>query len=111
MAGRVEVLLTPGTGSLVASQIIKVGTVRVQEVVCTNTSAGVLYCQIFDSATLPADTAAPDIVFAVPANSTASYDNQQGLIFPAGLTVCISSTAHTKTIAGAVAVFHTLTET
>lgn len=81
-----------------------------QEVICTNTSAGVVYCQVFNSATVPADTAEPDVVFAVPATSTASWDAQQGVTFDTGVSVCVSSTAHTKTIAGAVAVFNTILE-
>lgn len=111
MAGSIaRVTLTKGTGSLVASQIIAAAAVNVQEISCTNTSAGVLYCQVFDSATLPADSTTPDIVFAVPATSTAVYDNQQGISLASGCVVCISSTAHTKTIGSAVAVFGALTE-
>lgn len=110
MSDATRVTLIPGTGSLVASQVISAAGVNLQEIVCTNTSGGVLYCQVFDSATVPADTATPVIVFAVPATGSASYDNQQGIVFADGVAVCISSTAHTKTIAGALAVFHALIE-
>jgi hypothetical protein len=110
MSDATRVTLTSGTGDLVASQIISAAPVSLQEIVCTNTSEAVVYCQVFNSATLPADTAHPDIVFAVPATGSASYDNAQGIHLSAGCTVCVSSTAHEKTIAGAVAVFHALTE-
>lgn len=110
MSNPVRVALTSGTGSLAASQVVSAVPVMLQEVLCVNTSTDVLYCQVFNSATVPADTATPDIVFAVPGTGTASYDNTQGISFDAGVSVCVSTTAHTKTIATAVAVFHALTE-
>lgn len=94
-----------------ASAIASAVSCRVDEIVCTNTSAGVLYLHIFDSATLPADTAAPDVCVAVPATSTVSWDPERGdsrdrgVPFDSGCVVCLSSTAATKTIAGAVGVF------
>ena len=83
---------------------------NVEEVICTNTSGAVVYCQVFNSATVPADTAQPDLVFAVPTTATASLDLQQGVHFSAGVSVCVSTTAHTKTIATAIAVFNTILE-
>jgi hypothetical protein len=77
------------------------------ELVCTNTSGGVLYLHIFlDATALPADTAVPDVCIAVPANSTVGYD-PQGTRLPTGGSVafCLSSTAATKTVAGSVGVF------
>jgi hypothetical protein len=111
MAGAIaRVTNTNGTGSLVASAIVLAAPGTVQEIVCTNTSAGVLYCQVFNSTTLPANATTPDFVFAVPATSTASWDAQQGVHFDTGIVVCVSTTAHTKTIATAVAVFNTILE-
>lgn len=108
--GAVRPSLVSGSGALVASQIIVASGAVLEELTCTNTSGSVVYCQIFNSATLPADTTTPDIVFAVPATSSASLDLQQGLPLSAGCTVCVSTTAHTKTIAGAVAVFSAVLE-
>jgi len=99
-----------GTGALVASQVISATPKSLQEIVCTNTGAAVAYCQIFNTTSVPADTAIPEIVFAVPAGTTASYDNQQGIAFDTGICVAISSTAHVKTIKAAEAVFHALVE-
>jgi hypothetical protein len=50
------------------------------------------------------------VVFAVPAGGTASWDPRQGVTFATGLSVAISSTAHTKTIKAAEAVFNTTLE-
>ena len=89
-----------------ASAVAAAASCRVDEVICTNTSAGVLYLHIFDSATVPADTTAPDVCIAIPATSTASWDPEgEKLSFNSGCAVCLSSTAATKTVAGAVGVF------
>lgn len=94
-----------------ASAVVSAVQCRVDEVIATNTSAGVLYLHIFDSATVPADTAAPDVCIAVPATSTASWDpergggSDRGTPFSSGCAVCFSSTAATKTVAGAIGVF------
>lgn len=94
------------SAALEASQIVSTTSTRINEVIATNTSAGVLYLHIFDSATLPADTAAPEVSIAIPATSTVSWDPEgEKVLFNAGFTVCLSSTAATKTIAGAVGVF------
>lgn len=93
-----------------ASAVASAAACAVDEIIATNTSAGVLYLHIFDSATVPADTTAPDVCIAVPATSTASFDprdarGSQGVTFDNGCSVCFSSTAATKTVAGAVGVF------
>ena len=78
------------------------------EIFCTNTSAGVLYFQIFfDVTALPADTAVPDVCIAVPATGTVSWDPAGDYRrVGAGVAFCLSSTAATKTIAGAWGAFH-----
>ena len=98
-------VLVSGAGSLVASQVVSLGPTQLFELGCTNTSGGTLYCQIFNSASVPADSTTPDVVFAVPGTSSVSWDPQEGINFSAGISVCLSSTAHTKTIAGSVGVF------
>jgi hypothetical protein len=60
------------------------------------------YIQIFDSATLPADTAVPIQVQWVPATSPYSFDfGVYGRGFAAGIVACNSSTLATKTIGAA----------
>jgi len=110
MSNATRVAVTSGTNALQASQIVSAGSAMLQEIICTNTSVAAVYCQVFNSATVPADTAEPVIVFAVPAGATASYDAQQGISFDTGISVCVSTTAHTKTIATAIAVFNTILE-
>lgn len=94
-----------------ASAIASAVACRVDEIVATNIETSTLYLHIFDSATLPADTAAPDICIAVPTLSTVSWDPERGsnadrgVPFSSGCVVCLSSTAATKTIAGAKGVF------
>jgi len=94
-----------------ASAVASASRCRVDEIIATNSSAGVLYLHIFDSATVPADTTAPDICISVAATSTVSWDPEAlsqsdvGVVFDNGCAVCLSSTAATKTVAGAVGVF------
>ena len=93
-----------------ASAVASAAACFVDEIIATNTSAGVLYLHIFDSATVPADTTAPLVCIAVPATSTAAYDPREGrgsrgAKFDNGCSVCFSSTAATKTVAGSVGVF------
>lgn len=95
------------SAALEASAVVGTTTLTVDEIICTNTSAGVLYLHIFDTGTLPADTTAPDICIAIPPTSTVGYDPEgQKLTFGSGLSICLSSTAATKTIATAVGVFN-----
>lgn len=96
--------------ALEASAVISAVPCYIDEIVCTNTSAGVLYFLIFDSATVPADTTDPDICIAVSATSTVSWDPQeakgsQGAKFDNGCSVCLSTTAVPKTVATAVGAF------
>lgn len=96
------------SAALEASAVACATQCWIDEVVCTNSTAGVLYLHIFDSATVPADTTAPDICIAVPATSTVSWDENKegrGAKFLNGCSVCLSSTAVPKTVAGAVGGF------
>jgi hypothetical protein len=110
MSNAIRVTNVSSGASLVSGAVMSAVACNMQELVCTNTGGSTVYCQIFDSATVPADTATPVVVFAVPATSTASYDTAQGLTLGTGFSVCISSTAHTKTVGSAEAVFTALIE-
>lgn len=98
------------SAALEASAVASAAPCFVDEVICTNSSAGVLYLHIFDLAAVPADTTDPDISIAVPATGTVSWDPAEqragrGAKFDNGCSVCLSSTANPKTVAGAVGVF------
>lgn len=110
MSNATRVSVVASAGALEASRIISATGANLQEIACTNTSASAVYCQVYNTATVPADTAVPVLSFAVPASSSASYDNQQGIVFDTGICVAISTTAHVKTIATAVATFFALIE-
>ena len=77
------------------------------ELTVTNTGAAA-YLQVFlETSAVPADTAVPDLVIAVPANATVSYDPQGGRWSVGGnIAFCLSSTAATKTATGAVGWFN-----
>ena len=87
---------------------------RIDEIIASNTSSSLRWLHIFDSATLPADTAVPDISIAIAAQSTVSWDSEQraaadrGTPFSNGLAICLSSTAATKTITTASEGFFTV---
>ena len=60
------------------------------------------FVQLFDAASVPADGAQPDVVFAVPTNGNFSLDVPNvGLPFSNGISACISSTPAVKTVGGA----------
>ena len=61
------------------------------------------FIQIHNSATLPGDGGAPVITFPVPAGGVFSYSpgEKWGKFFSAGIVVCNSTTAATKTLGSA----------
>ena len=59
-------------GTLVAGTVISAVPCNLQELVCTNTGAATVYCQIHNLTSAPSDTAVPVIVFAVPTGATAT---------------------------------------
>lgn len=90
------------SSSVAEDEAVVAGRVEVDEIIATNSSASTRYFQIFDSATVPADTAVPLFSIAVAAGTTAVWDPTAGRFgtetFAAGIAVCLSSTLATKTV-------------
>ena len=74
-----------------------------------NSSASDMFLQVFDSATEPAEGTAPKILAFAPSESQFGWAVERfATPFTNGIYVCLSSTAATKTVAGAVAWFNIL---
>lgn len=97
------------SGALAASGVIvNDGPVRLYGVVISNSSASAIFVQLFDSASVPADTTVPDEVVTVPGNSTwalwfGADPDRGGRSFSNGLSWAVSTTLATKTLGSAVA--------
>ena len=66
-----------------------------------NTNAAAQYIQVFDSVTLPADGAVPDVLFTIAGASDKGVLWLPPRRFRRGIVICNSSTAGTKTIGSA----------
>lgn len=81
------------------NQWIQGGYLRVYGINVYSSNAATQYLLMFDSQTLPADTAVPLMAFSMAAKSNLGiYFGEMGRIFQRGLVVCTSSTDTTKTI-------------
>lgn len=91
-----------GGGALVTSRVISTTPIKLLSVIVLNTGAA-QYIQLFETTTVPADTAVPVIpAVYVGASSTVQFDFINGLDLDA-LSISRSSTAGTKTIGGGAA--------
>lgn len=88
--------------AVLAASYVAGGFLRVYGFQVYNSKASAQYVQVFDSGSLPADTAVPRIVYNLPTKSTlAVYFGPMGRLFARGLVLCNSSTDTTKTIGSA----------
>lgn len=85
----------------VASLIAKAAAGTLFGLTGYNAKTSAQFIQLHDSATLPADTGVPKVVFRVAATSNFSLDYRVGREFASGIVVCNSSTEATKTIGSA----------
>lgn len=87
---------------LVASAVVKATPCVLLELRGVNTSASTRYVQVFDSATVPADSAVPSTApIPVAAGAAFSVVYPHGVTLTAGLSIATSSTAATKTVGSA----------
>lgn len=92
--------------TLGASLVVKASQGKLYGLSVTNTNAAARFFQVFDAATLPADTAVPVISFSVAAAQAGGlYFGSVGRAFEQGIVVCNSTTQGTKTIGSADSLF------
>ena len=89
------------TTALAASLVVKADRGTLYGLTGYNNRSSSQFIQIHDATSLPADTAVPEIIFAVPATSPFSLNYDVGREFQVGIVISNSSTAATKTIGSA----------
>lgn len=85
-----------------ASRVVKASAGKVFGLQGYNSKASAQFIQLHDAASLPADTAVPEVILTVAATANFSIDfGTNGRYFPTGIVVCDSSTGPTKTLGSA----------
>lgn len=93
---------TDDTIAYVTSKVSKASAGTFYGLVGYNSKTSAQFIQIFDSATVPADTTAPKFIIPVPASSIFAFDTGRfGVVMANGISWSNSSTAPTKTIGSA----------
>lgn len=87
------------------ARIIKTGAGILYGFTVTNTNASAQFVLVFDSRTVPADTAVPIIAISVPGGNGTGFNWIPGRSFLYGIVLCNSSTQATKTIGAADCLF------
>ena len=90
------------------SSIISAVSVVLVDIQIENVTAGAKFVQLFNSATVPADTAVPDYCFTIAASGQLNITmNGAPESFDTGLVIVSSSTQATKTISATDDLFFT----
>lgn len=90
------------SAAYVASQVVKATPGILYQVHGYNSAVAAQFIQLHDAASVPADTAVPELIITVPASSNFAIDlGVYGKRFAVGIVVCNSSTGPTKTVGAA----------
>ena len=87
------------------SAVVKTGDGWLYGFTVSNTNAAAQFVLVFDSPTLPPDTAVPLIAKLVPAGDAIAFEWLHPRRFESGLVLCNSSTQGAKTIGAADCLF------
>ena len=85
-----------------ASGVIKASAGKLFNLVVYNDNAAARYLQLFNVASVPADTTVPNVAFGIPTKTTLVIPlGSLGRYYSTGISWCLSTTFGTKTLAGA----------
>ena len=95
------------SSALEASAVIKASAGNLFSITFTNSNAAIRYLQVFNSTTVPADTAVPTLTFPVQPGSTLAFDTGKFADrYTTGIAICNSTTLASKTLGSADSLFY-----